>query len=589
MARVRKKTIGRREHNKIVSMKGSSSFSSSEEEDFELRNLLLDGNQCLYENAEISNKALKVLENNWRNSYLGHTVCMTCATGREEDLYACDICQRVGYCSLRCYKQDADNHAKYCKFLNRAFDDYESLPKDKAKRVHKRLQKLLLRRNDCKLEKEEEEDGGDKELIINDRRIPKASNNNNNNNNNNNLWRSFGTLQRPYTMRTFFELFLPRISLYSEYGVLLSMFLSYPLTILANICRFDCYKLAESSYRAPYTIHVVGASYHESFSMAIWEIFAFLLRVKYPRCHLRICLVGPELQDHHYTFQQKNKKKKERRMPPSSSSYSVREVYNSQDNKSGSKTSSNVLQVVSFPGTYRDLRARKQPDHPHQKKNNNRKKKTINNNADNNLNNGHKNKNQEVNSNSSNDQDDDNSSSTTGTTKDEEEEKRNDDEDDDDDDDDDSNFVETDNDFGDNEEGENNLSLHRKRKLIKEKDLLREMALQPDLIVLFHPGVSDDSYDWIEELKIIKNDLSSKGHKGSSTQLLVTTGSRAEMIMEIDTIGQALNLNFTQMISGNDISFNPCSSHMLLQSGTIANELYRKNAWCVRICPARQI
>eukprot|EP00466_Bigelowiella_natans_P013425 jgi/Bigna1/137373/aug1.39_g12081 len=56
MARVRKKTIGRREHNKIVSMKGSSSFSSSEEEDFELRNLLLDGNQCLYENAEISNK-----------------------------------------------------------------------------------------------------------------------------------------------------------------------------------------------------------------------------------------------------------------------------------------------------------------------------------------------------------------------------------------------------------------------------------------------------------------------------------------------------------------------------------------------------
>mmetsp|Transcript_13793 Transcript_13793/g.23117 ORF Transcript_13793/g.23117 Transcript_13793/m.23117 type:complete len:215 (+) Transcript_13793:156-800(+) len=160
---------------------------------------------------------------------------------------------------------------------------------------------------------------------------------------------------------------------------------------------------------------------------------------------------------------------------------------------------------------------------------------------------------------------------------------------DDDDDDDDSNFVETDNDFGDNEEGENNLSLHRKRKLIKEKDLLREMALQPDLIVLFHPGVSDDSYDWIEELKIIKNDLSSKGHKGSSTQLLVTTGSRAEMIMEIDTIGQALNLNFTQMISGNDISFNPCSSHMLLQSGTIANELYRKNAWCVRICPARQI
>mmetsp|Transcript_27503 Transcript_27503/g.44757 ORF Transcript_27503/g.44757 Transcript_27503/m.44757 type:complete len:422 (+) Transcript_27503:257-1522(+) len=258
----------------------------------------------------------------------------------------------------------------------------------------------------------------------------------NNNNNNNNLWRSFGTLQRPYTMRTFFELFLPRISLYSEYGVLLSMFLSYPLTILANICRFDCYKLAESSYRAPYTIHVVGASYHESFSMAIWEIFAFLLRVKYPRCHLRICLVGPELQDHHYTFQQKNKKKKERRMPPSSSSYSVREVYNSQDNKSGSKTSSNVLQVVSFPGTYRDLRARKQPDHPHQKKNNNRKKKTINNNADNNLNNGHKNKNQEVNSNSSNDQDDDNSSSTTGTTKDEEEEKRNDDEDDDDDDDD---------------------------------------------------------------------------------------------------------------------------------------------------------
>mmetsp|Transcript_24828 Transcript_24828/g.34679 ORF Transcript_24828/g.34679 Transcript_24828/m.34679 type:complete len:112 (-) Transcript_24828:136-471(-) len=111
------------------------------------------------------------------------------------------------------------------------------------------------------------------------------------------------------------------------------------------------------------------------------------------------------------------------------------------------------------------------------------------------------------------------------------------------------------------------------------------MALQPDLIVLFHPGLSDESFDWMEELKLIKKDLSSTGSK--ITQLLVTTGTRAEMIMEIDTIRQALDIDFSQTISGNDISFNPCGSYMLFQSGTIANELYRKNAWCVRIRPGR--
>ncbi|KXZ56852.1 hypothetical protein GPECTOR_1g769 [Gonium pectorale] len=105
----------------------------------------------------------------------------------------------------------------------------------------------------------------------------------------------------------------------------------------------------------------------------------------------------------------------------------------------------------------------------------------------------------------------------------------------------------------------------------------------PDIYLAFNPGFTCPDYDWTPTLRKITSD--NAGHRGVAGRgtarsvpvppIVVATNTRMEALMEEEM------LKDSGLRSKSPAYPNPYSSLKVIQSGTLANDLYRKNAWFV--------
>ncbi|EFJ52095.1 hypothetical protein VOLCADRAFT_103109 [Volvox carteri f. nagariensis] len=107
----------------------------------------------------------------------------------------------------------------------------------------------------------------------------------------------------------------------------------------------------------------------------------------------------------------------------------------------------------------------------------------------------------------------------------------------------------------------------------------------PDVCFAFNPGFTCPDYDWSETVKTLTRSKRSPGSGSSSGArrsgvpvqpcMLVATNTSMEAQMEAEWLQEY------GWHSEDSALPNPYTSLKLLQSGTLANDLYRKNAWLV--------
>ncbi|GAB5358769.1 hypothetical protein AAMO2058_000487100 [Amorphochlora amoebiformis] len=270
ISRLNKVARNKRVQDGISILEDSSSEAASEG----IKRLFYEDWTREYEDAQINAKAMKSIETN-PDIFLGHTVCMTCGKGEEENLLSCDDCQRVGYCSVRCFDEDAEVHKIHCKFLQKSTDD-EPPSRTLKLRVRRRISRLLER---VKSDHSRNDTNAQTSLI------------------------------------GFFEELLPRVSPFSEFGLALSAYLSFPLTLCDIALRFDRPNVLDSSEEQPYIIHIVGAGYLETVNPNMWGIFSRIVRAKLQEdLVFKVYLIGPEVENTQQTHG--NPTPKSTRSPP---------------------------------------------------------------------------------------------------------------------------------------------------------------------------------------------------------------------------------------------------------------------------------
>ncbi|GFR41103.1 hypothetical protein Agub_g1748, partial [Astrephomene gubernaculifera] len=99
-------------------------------------------------------------------------------------------------------------------------------------------------------------------------------------------------------------------------------------------------------------------------------------------------------------------------------------------------------------------------------------------------------------------------------------------------------------------------------------------ARAPDAFLAFNPGFTCPDYEWDATLAALGRAASSRGG-APPPRLIVATNTQMEGLMEAEMLGECGWQPATQLAR------NPYTSLKAIQSGTLANDLYRKNAWLV--------
>jgi hypothetical protein len=116
--------------------------------------------------------------------------------------------------------------------------------------------------------------------------------------------------------------------------------------------------------------------------------------------------------------------------------------------------------------------------------------------------------------------------------------------------------------------------------LMKEKDtasLPQSLLSIPDFCLGFNMGLTCPDYDWVRSLKSLKRRFkdSSAGDKEKALVIISTSNTYVEGCMEGEVWEE---LGYMDMKMDN-VESNPFTSLEVLQSGTLGNDVYRKNAW----------